>query len=229
MCYHVSINRERAQLELEARRIIVPEQRELFRPYYHVSGFLKPFLPVISNDEPRVLQMYRWGLIPFWVKDEATFRANTLNAKAETIFEAGSYKNCWTNRCLVTVNAFFEPHLNKEAGRKENYIIKRKDDSLITLGAIWSKWKSLPTFSIITTEASPLMATVHNEKLRMPLILNGDAAEAWLLPDISKDEMANLMKTPDVDNELDAYRVMDGVTNSRLDTNVREVLEPYGL
>lgn len=225
MCYHVSVNRHLKQLELEMKRHLVPEQRELYQPYYHVSGFAKPFVPVISNADTSVLQMYRWGLIPFWVKDEAAFRANTLNAKSETLFESGSYKNSWRNRCLVTVSAFFEPHLNKAAGRKENHIVKRKDDRIITLGAIWSKWNGLPTFSIITTAASPLMAEVHNEKMRMPLVLDGDRAGAWLLPDITKDEMQELMTTPDVDHLLESYRVMDGVTNARIDSNVPEVLE----
>jgi putative SOS response-associated peptidase YedK len=75
-------------------------------------------------------------------------------------------------------------------------------------------------------EASPLMAEIHSEKKRMPLILEGDKAEAWVLPDLTKPEMTDLMQTYDKDENLIAYRVLDGVTNSRLNTNVPEVIEP---
>ena len=60
----------------------------------------------------------------------------------------------------------------------------------------------------------------------MPLILERERAEAWVLPDLTKPEMTDLMKPYEHDNKLTTYRVMDGVTNSRLDTNVPEVLEP---
>ena len=60
----------------------------------------------------------------------------------------------------------------------------------------------------------------------MPLILEGDKAEARVLPDLTKPEMTDLMKTYDKDESLIAYRVLDGVTNSRLDTNGPEVIEP---
>ena len=57
----------------------------------------------------------------------------------------------------------------------------------------------------------------------MPLILEGDKAEAWVLPDLTKPEMTDLMKT--YEENLITYRVLDGVTNSRLNTNVPEVIE----
>lgn len=60
----------------------------------------------------------------------------------------------------------------------------------------------------------------------MPLILEGNTAEAWLLPDLTKPEMTDLMKPYPHDENLIAYRVLDGVTNSRIDTNAPEVIEP---
>ena len=54
----------------------------------------------------------------------------------------------------------------------------------------------------------------------------GEKAEAWVLPDLTKPEMADLMKTYENDDKLITYRVLDGVTNSRIDTNVPEVIEP---
>jgi len=80
----------------------------------------------------------------------------------------------------------------------------------------------------VMVEASPLLAEVHNEKKRMPLILEGDLAEAWILPDLTKPEMTDLMKPYGHDEKLTAYRVIDGVTNSGVNTNIPEVIEPLG-
>jgi len=60
----------------------------------------------------------------------------------------------------------------------------------------------------------------------MPPILKGDKAEAWVLSDKTKPEMSELKKTYDNDEILGTYRVLDGVTNTRLNTNVPEVVEP---
>lgn len=212
-------------LETQLNLPFRPDHREHYRPYYEVSGFTRPFLPVISNEDPNAIQLYRWTLLPGWVKDEKSFKANTLNARNDRLFESAVYRSYWKNRCLVTVTGFFEPHEVPDRKQNESWHIKKKDDSIMTLGGIWSKWGDTSTFTIITTDASPLMAEVHNGKKRMPLVLEGDAADAWLMADLTKDEMQDLMKTPDVDNILDAYRVMDGVTNTRVDTNVPEVLE----
>ena len=71
-----------------------------------------------------------------------------------------------------------------------------------------------------------MLAEIHNERKRMPLILDGDAADAWLLQDLAKEEMADFMVPYPHDDLLEGYRVMDGVTNTRLNTNVGEVLKP---
>jgi|GEM_PF-2078933 len=64
------------------------------------------------------------------------------------------------------------------------------------------------TFSIITVKASPKRAEIHHEKERMPLILTGDAAAAWVLPDLTQEEMKDLMKTNLDEHALESYRVL---------------------
>lgn len=51
-------------------------------------------------------------------------------------------------------------------------------------------------------EANPLLAEIHNEKKRMPLILEVNNAEAWILPDLTKPEMTDLMKPYPHDDKL---------------------------
>jgi putative SOS response-associated peptidase YedK len=165
-------------------------------------------------------------LIPGWVKDEKDFKANTLNATCEDLFEKPSYRSYWKNRCLIAVSGFFEPHHVDGQKNSQTYYVCPKHGELLTLGGIFSVWKNMPTFSIITVPASPLLEEVHNEKKRMPLILDGEHAEAWLLPDLTKDEMTDLMVSFPEDSKLDAFRVMNQVLNTRVDTNIPEVTQP---
>jgi putative SOS response-associated peptidase YedK len=95
------------------------------------------------------------------------------------------------------------------------------------LGGIYNEWNGMKTFSIVTTDASPLMAEVHNDGKRQPLVLKGNAALAWLVPDLTQDEMKSLMVYQYPDEELETYRVIDGIYNAKQDTNVPEAIKPY--
>jgi putative SOS response-associated peptidase YedK len=48
------------------------------------------------------------------------------------------------------------------------------------------------TFAIVTTEANTLMKQIHNSKERMPTILPGNLAEAWLYKDLTDQEISDI-------------------------------------
>ena len=61
-----------------------------WQPVYHADGFTFLKMPVITQDDPTHIQLFNWGLIPHWVKSKADadkLKAQTLNARAETVFE----------------------------------------------------------------------------------------------------------------------------------------------
>ena len=59
------------------------------------------------------------------------------------------------------------------------------------MAGLWSLWidpdtdEEMITYTIITTEANPLMKIVHNKKKRMPVILTKESDQLWL--DMSVD------------------------------------------
>lgn len=225
MCYHVSNHKDKQRIK---KVFGVPfEQEDDFVPAYHINGFDQPLLPVLSNEDSTAVRLYRWRLLPSTVPDEASFTANTLNARGEEIFDKITYKDYWQNRCLVICTGFFEPHKALGGRHVHSYYIKPKREEFFTLGAIWSKWKGMGTCTIITVAASPLMEEVHNEGKRMPLMLSADAAQQWLRSELSQEAMKALMKQSSSDTELEAYRVMDGVFNARKDTNLPQVITPF--
>lgn len=238
MCYHVSNHRPLKEIAEKFKREV--KNPEKFKPGYHLNGFDKPYLPVISNADPKVIDLYRWKLVPTWVKDEATYKANTLNARDFELFEKSSYSQFVQNRCLVICTGFFEPH-NPDYDDKplfstpirstkqqytESWYIKPAQNDFFMLGGIWSPWNGINTLTIVTTTASQKLAKIHNDGERAPLILEGEAAKTWLKPFLSIEEMKSVMHAYPHDDQLIGYQTIEGVMNTRIDTNKPEAILP---
>jgi putative SOS response-associated peptidase YedK len=178
--------------------------------------------------------MLKWGLIPFWAKDEKTadeIRMKTFNARAETVFEKASFKSPIKNkRCIVIVSGFYEWRLVK--GKNYPYHIISKDENAFALAGIWESWKNkdteekLNTFSIITTRANPLLEKIHNKKKRMPVILRKEDERTWLKGDLDVDEIKSLLE-PIEDTGLEAYTVSRLISFKKENSNVPEVMKRY--
>ncbi|HOZ52951.1 MAG TPA: SOS response-associated peptidase, partial [Chitinophagaceae bacterium] len=173
--------------------------------YYQISGYAYPPLLVFTNDQPFKPQFFQWGLIPHWVQSKVianTIRNQTLNARAETIFEKPSFKNSAKyKRCLIYIDAFYEyHHANKKV---YPFHISLKLDEPIILAGLWDEWldtetgELIQTVSIVTTKANEVMSQIHNNpKLiepRMPAILGRDKQNEWLKPIDHEDEIFKLL------------------------------------
>lgn len=216
MCYHASTPNH-AELQKFFTDLHVSKDIE---PYYHVSGFVRPFLPVTLNNDIDSIVLARWKLIPFWVKseEEANKYANTLNAKSEDIFEKASYKNAITKtRGLLYVKGFFEPHATNGKDNDESYFVQVPEQPIFTLGIVWNHWKEYDTFSIITTEANDFMSDIHNVGKRMPLIIPQDKRHDWLLAD-GREEVESIMVP--YSGDMKAHRTFRVTSARGVDTNV---------
>lgn len=186
----------------------------VFKDNYVASGFEHPNLLIVKQEEEPTLEMAQWGLIPNWCKtdeDAKELSAITINARCETIFEKPSFKESAKHkRCLLPVNGFFEyQHVDNQ---KIPYYISLKDEEIFSIGALYAKWTStttgetIQTFSIITTPANPLLETIHNTKMRMPLIIPAKNEKDWLQYNLSENEVLQFLKTYP-ENSMQAWRV----------------------
>src|SRR5213080_4061022 len=117
------------------------------------------FQPVIRLNRDtgeREIVMMRWGLIPFWAKDPK-IGISTINAKAETVATASSFREAFKRRrCLVPADAFYEWQ-KLDAKTKQPFAIAMKDGKPYAFAELWEKWKDreagieLLTFTVITT------------------------------------------------------------------------------
>lgn len=166
-------------------------------PRFFISAYSFPKLYVIKQENPHLLSSAHWGLIPSFIKDwqkANEIKTQTINAKAETVFEKVSFKNSILDkRCLIILDGFFEyQHQGKE---KIPYYIFPKNNEPFLMGGIYNNWVNtttgevFSTMSMLTTEANELMSEIHNVKKRMPLIFAKDQAKSWLNNSLNKNDI----------------------------------------
>lgn len=233
MCFFYALSKtaqhlkNRYQLKIDFDFELQPELNE---PKYYVSGFDFPKMPLLTNRQPDQLQEFAWGLVPAWVKSEAEageIRSKTLNARSDTVFDKPSFRNAIRQRrCLVPADGFYE--WREWNGKKYPYYIFLKDKEVFSLAGIWEQWTNratgevLKTFSILTTEANPLMAQIHNTKKRMPVILPKEREREWIKNDLSEADIMGLARPLDEDL-MEAHPIGRLITSKSANRNVPEI------
>lgn len=232
MCYFVEHNIQRKELE-KRFNVKFPEDPR-YTPAFFQSAFTRPFLPVITAQNPGEAQLFQWGLIPFWTKSSTdAFKSAALmaNARSETVWTKPAFrKAAKSGRCLVPAHGFFEYQTTPEG--KIPYYIRLKSDEIFALAGIYDTWANPETgeihktFSILTTAANPLMEKIHNLKKRMPVILPKESEEKWLQVLTTGDELQSLL-CPFPENSLDAYTVSRKIAMKNPDVYDPGIIEKY--
>lgn len=152
----------------------------------------------------------------------------TLNATSEEmLLPRKMYRDAALHRrCLVLSSGFFEwRHYFPPNKRKPGEYVKTpvkiphhitvKDRPYFFMAGIYQPWEDqvthekVETVSIVTTAAPEghLMAKVHNNKKRMPTILNDDLAWEWMFGDLSEEEITTIAKTQFPSDQMTAYTI----------------------
>lgn len=205
MCYRTKLNAKLSEIEraFDARFI----EPEAYVPMEEINGFTFARTPVITNENRGEIELFNWGLIPFWAKDD-TIKKMTLNAMIETVEEKPAYRNSVDNRCLILANGYYEWQWKDAKGKeKQKYLIWPKDQEIFAFAGMYSSWKdpetnrSVNSYTMLTTDANELMSEIHNNKKRMPIVLKREDQNSWL----SNTSVSNFAFPYEV--ELDAKAV----------------------
>ena len=136
-------------------------------------------LAVIPNSN-RLPVFFRWGLIPFWTRQEKPL-LNLINTRAESIRDKTGFRQIFKKRrCLVPADSFYEWKVVN--GKKKPFRIRVEDRIIFSMAGLWDQWQdptglSISSFSIITTQANSFMKDIHH---RMPVILKRENYVEWL-------------------------------------------------
>jgi putative SOS response-associated peptidase YedK len=190
MCFHSKQSKDAQSLEKRFKAKVKSPDKITSERF---NGFTHPNTPVIANNSLNEIDLFQWGLVPSWAKDKS-FQKNTLNARIETLKDLPSFRDAVKNRCLIIADGFFEwKWLDKAGKEKSQYQISLPSNELFAFAGIYSTWtdkttgEMINTYAIVTTEADPFMAEIHNIKKRMPVILTPENEHDWLAGKEVKD------------------------------------------
>lgn len=202
-----------------------------------VSGFDHPMCPAIKaapEGNGTATEMMNWGFIPSYIKTHASlqlfrkggadpktgkklFPVNTLNAIGEQVFDKPTYKEAARKRrCLIVCSGFYEWRHFTPPGGKDTaypYYIKVKEKETFFMAGIYNPWtdqetgETIDSFAILTTGANELMASIHNKKKRMPVILPKEEAATWIDPTQTLSVISALAQYHFPAAQLQAYTI----------------------
>ena len=192
MCGRYTLTyREAEQLAME---LGVPiEQLVDYEPRYNIAPSQQQWIIRMEHEDREALRA-RWGLINHWAKDKKT-GFKQINARAETVHQRPVFRDAFKKRrCVVPADGFYEWQGAK--GKRMPLRFHRPDGGLLFLAGLYESWQPepgtwQPTYTIITTEATGLISSVHD---RMPVILPEERVDDWLYPkEIDTDKLRALL------------------------------------
>ena len=206
MCGRSSLTKTEKEIEARFNATFYSDELERYNPLPNFNVAPTHMMPVITNSLPEKLQLYRWGLIPFWAKD---FRIGykMINARKETLLEKSAFKSAVKQRrCIIPMDGFYE--WKRDGKHKIPYRIVLKETPIFSVAGLWESWKNpegeeIMSFTIITQPPNELMEDIHN---RMPAILPPDQEKLWIDDGLSAEEALKLI-LPYPSELMHAYQV----------------------
>ena len=141
------------------------------RPSWNVGPQRTLF--ALTGLDDRVLDRYRWGLLPSWAKD-ASISNRLFNARGETVAEKPSFRSAFAHRpCVVAVDGFYEWD-HRDGRKKQPHYFTRTDGALLLFAGLHESWRDrslgedapvLHTCTIITTTPSDDIDGIHDLSL----------------------------------------------------------------
>ncbi|MET0027485.1 MAG: SOS response-associated peptidase [Candidatus Thiodiazotropha sp.] len=168
-------------------------------------------LAITNSTEGLHAGVYRWGLLPFWAKqDKSTF--HTINARIETVESKPAFRTPFrSRRCLIPASGYYE--WQKQPSAKQPYCIRPDNGPLMAFAGLYDRWTdpqggSVDSCTIIVADASTSLRPIHE---RMPVILQPEYFKAWL--DRDQHDVSNL-------KALLAQRLTEGFETFPVSTHV---------
>lgn len=142
--------------------------------------------PIAIEREERRIGLARFGLVPAESEGPKAAGARWINLRAEGVATQRAFAgSAARRRCLVIADGFYE--WKRDGKQKQAWYFRPVGGGLLTFAGIWDVWegedgaetKRIPSFAILTTKPSELVAEIHD---RMPLIVPPALRDRWLSP-----------------------------------------------
>lgn len=190
MCYYSGIDKNTIEILMDEFPPL-PGEELLFQPHEMVNAMARTPFPALTMDSPEHLQSLNWILLPPWFKKKEDLKTQKIwsaNIRIEEAEQKRTYKSLLeTSRCIVFFSHFFEwEHRGKE---KIKHKVSLAEGRIMILPGLYStvnlEGERYCSFALCTMEARGIMRTIHNTKLRQPVVINEQGAAHWLNPDLN--------------------------------------------
>jgi putative SOS response-associated peptidase YedK len=217
--------------------VTAPEGLE-WKPAYNISP--GQLAPVITGGNKKELQLFRFGMTPFWAKKPMYM----INARAEgdhnkddnpnftgakgIISKPSFRKPIRSQRCLVIADAFIEGTV-KEKLSKPFVVYLKNNVRPFAFAGIWDEWVNeesgeiIRSFAIITAASNELLQKLPHH--RSPVILDQRHEKKWLNQDLPLADVTKLLKPYPADL-MNAYPIGPAIKNPQAEGP--ELLKPFG-
>ncbi|MBM6803535.1 SOS response-associated peptidase [Mediterraneibacter glycyrrhizinilyticus] len=189
MCGQYYVDDETAR---EIEKIVRDLDRKL---HVERTGDIRPSqrAAVIKGENKQLMaDCMAWGFPRFDGKELL------INARAESAMERKTFRNSVQHRrCIIPAKGFYEWDKSKE-----KFSFERYDSPVLFMAGCYNQYDQ-DRFVILTTDANPSVSPVHD---RMPLILEPDELESWVLDDGATEFI--LHKTPVMLKSSTEYKQM---------------------
>lgn len=198
-----------------------------FSPSYNISP--GKYAPVITSENPRIMQLFQFGLTPFWAKKKMYL----FNARAEgdsnkenspdyhggkdIILKPAYRKPIRSQRCLIPADAFIEGTTNE--GLDKPYLVylqnKVRPFAFAGIYDIWLDQKTgekHKSFAIITTTSNELLQKIPHH--RSPIILSKSGERKWLSSKTPLTDITKLLR-PYPSELMNAFPIRNDIKDPR--------------
>ena len=128
----------------------------------------------------------------------------------------------------MLAHGFFEWQHVK--GAKIPWYIRLRNEAPFAFAGLYDSWQDpdsgerIQSFSIVTTNANPLMERIHNTKRRMPVILTPENEKDWISGDISLNKARELLLPLDQD-KMHAHVISPLISRAGADPADASIIE----
>ena len=179
----------------------------IYKPQHIISGQTERILPIITQNQPNVIQFGIWGLLPQgyegdWYKFQGIKSTLATTKSGMELSKALYNKALKKRRCIIVVTGYFTYYLDDN--KIVEHLIEAKKDDLFYIAGIFNVLDDgFLSFSLLETQATDKINTIQNLNNCMPLQLRKSLINNWLDPETKLKDLEAMIE----DHSSSEYKI----------------------